>query len=117
MPYKNKADERAYQAKYYADPVNKAKAKAYAQAKHLADKYGLTPERYDAMLVEQDGKCAICGTTEAGGRSGRFHVDHDHATGVVRALLCNRCNPLIGLAEDDAGVLTAAIAYLERHGR
>src|SRR5579859_6165169 len=61
------------------------------RASHLMRKFGITLEQYDAMLVEQGGRCAACGTDEPGGM-GSFHVDHCHATGKVRKLLCVRCN-------------------------
>ncbi len=50
---------------------------------------GITDEGYAAMLAEQGGGCAICGSTP---KTRRLHVDHDHASGRVRGLLCHRCN-------------------------
>lgn len=76
--------------------------------------FGLTPESYDALLAEQRGLCAICRTSEPGGRwNSRFAVDHDHATGLVRGLLCSHCNVMLGNAKDDPVRLRAAAAYLE----
>lgn len=66
-----------------------------------------------ALLARQGGKCAICGTDRPGGR-GTFHVDHDHATGKVRALLCNACNTGLGAFRDDPVRLRAAADYLDR---
>lgn len=74
--------------------------------------YGLTHDEYMALLEEQGGVCAICGSAEDGDRS--LSVDHDHVTGAVRGLLCNRCNPMLGYARDSITVLNAAIAYLEK---
>jgi hypothetical protein len=75
--------------------------------------YGLDPGQFDRMLQEQDGRCAICGTEEPGGRGG-FHVDHSHYTGKVRAILCNNCNTGIGKFKEDTGLLTKAIRYLDK---
>jgi predicted nucleic acid-binding Zn ribbon protein len=75
---------------------------------------GLEPGDYERLLVAQEGRCAICGATEPGGRGGRFHVDHDHATGRVRGLLCHGCNVGIGMLHDDPAVMRAAISYVER---
>jgi len=73
---------------------------------HLKRKYGLTPEAFDALLASQGGGCAICGTADAD------NVDHDHATGAVRGILCFSCNVGIGhLADEDR--LTGALAYLD----
>lgn len=76
-------------------------------------RYRLTEEVFDAMLVSQGGRCAIC-QGDNGGEV--LHVDHDHASGKVRGLLCRKCNAAIGLVADDPGVLYAAIGYLVEHG-
>lgn len=80
----------------------------------LRDKYGITVEDYDRMMVEQDGKCAICERTEPTGRWKRLAVDHCHKTGQVRGLLCDKCNRGMGLLEDRIDLLTNAVKYLER---
>ena len=53
--------------------------------------YGITLNDYNQMLTEQNDCCAICGTDNPGGKHGKFMVDHCHATGKVRGLLCKRC--------------------------
>jgi hypothetical protein len=74
-------------------------------------KYDLTEEEYFEMLEFQDGGCAICRTPDNGKR--RFlDVDHDHETGRVRGLLCNRCNRLLSNARDDFALLEQAASYL-----
>lgn len=75
-------------------------------------RYGLTHEAYESMLLAQGGVCAICGGMSPGGR--RLAVDHDHVTGVVRALLCGTCNTGLGSYKDDPALLRAAAVYLER---
>jgi hypothetical protein len=81
--------------------------------------FGLTVEQYEAMAAAQGGACQICKRPETHksrwGCVMRLAVDHDHATGKVRGLLCRRCNRMIGSAEEDAGMLRAAANYLERH--
>ena len=64
---------------------------------------------YKEMLESQGGVCAICGAMP----KGRLAVDHDHATGQVRGLLCSPCNVALGFLRDDPIRLKAAIAYLE----
>jgi recombination endonuclease VII len=76
---------------------------------HLSRRYGITAEEADVMLGEQGGLCAICGRAPA------EHVDHDHATGRVRALLCFGCNGGLGQFKDDPAALRAAAGYVERH--
>lgn len=50
---------------------------------------GVSDAEYAERLALQGGKCALCDATP---KSRRLHVDHDHATGVVRGLLCHKCN-------------------------
>jgi hypothetical protein len=76
--------------------------------------YGITPDAYEAMLSTQGSRCALCHTDTPRG-SGRFHVDHCHATGKVRALLCHECNTGLGKFKDNTELLARAIAYLETH--
>ena len=75
--------------------------------------YGV--ENYGAVLASQGGGCAICGKTEAENGK-RLHVDHDHATGKTRELLCQSCNHVLGLFHDDAARFEAAARYLKKHG-
>ena len=77
-------------------------------------KYGIDASGYDAMLEQQGGKCAICGSCDCGDRrGGRFHVDHCHATGVTRGLLCAHCNLGLGKFKDSIKSLERAIEYLK----
>jgi hypothetical protein len=80
----------------------------------LKTRYGITPEKYQSMLLAQDGVCAICGTDAPGGQSAVMHVDHDHVTGNVRGLLCTNCNRGIGYFGDDPSVLERAAKYLRK---
>lgn len=94
---------------------NIAQKKKYAESegyrrRMILRRYGLTPEQYDAMLAEQDGRCAVCRCTS----SRRLHVDHCHETGRVRGLLCFNCNSALGHAKDDTQRLQALIRYLEQ---
>ncbi|WP_448612678.1 endonuclease VII domain-containing protein [Modestobacter sp. URMC 112] len=76
---------------------------------HLRRRYGITAEEADVMLAAQGGLCAVCRAAPAA------HVDHDHATGAVRELLCFNCNGGLGQFRDDPAVLRAAANYVERH--
>lgn len=73
-------------------------------------RYGITLDEYEAMLAAQGGRCAICGK-QAGKR--RLSVDHNHATGKVRALLCIGCNVAVGYFE--LPIREAVKKYLEAH--
>jgi hypothetical protein len=75
--------------------------------------YGMSLDDYDKMLAEQNGCCKVCGSsTSQTQRTEHFFVDHCHATGKVRGLLCIKCNAGIGNFCDDISKLEAAIRYL-----
>lgn len=76
-------------------------------------KFGLTIEDYNRILDFQHGKCAICGCEIGDVMGNRLYVDHDHATGSVRGLLCSSCNFGLGNFHDDPQLLHNAIQYLE----
>lgn len=76
--------------------------------------YGLTPSDFAALLAKQDGRCAICRTNDFTPKRNPG-VDHCHGSGVVRGLLCGRCNAGLGQFKDDPALLRAAASYLEAH--
>ena len=72
-------------------------------------KYKLTRHQLDDLRAAQGDSCAICGEPEP------QHLDHDHESGEVRQLLCQRCNHGLGLFRDELTYLRAAADYVERH--
>jgi hypothetical protein len=83
----------------------------YGYEHRLRSVYGITLNNYKMLLAEQDGKCAICLITP---KKRRLAVDHNHATGQVRGLLCTICNHrLLGGSKENAAILRRAADYLE----
>jgi hypothetical protein len=76
---------------------------------HLTRRYGISAEEAAAMFEAQGAVRAICRKGPAA------HVDHDHATGKVRALLCFNCNGGLGQFKDDPELLRAAAEYVRFH--
>jgi hypothetical protein len=81
---------------------------------------GIDADRYQEMLKEQGGVCAICckperATDKASGKIKDLAIDHCHATGEVRALLCSNCNRALGLFNDDPAMLAKARLYVLRY--
>lgn len=77
--------------------------------------YGLTPVDFRMMLDRQRFKCLGCkhSISENGDEASRKAVvDHCHETERVRGLLCDRCNTVLGLLNEDKGTLTRLRAYL-----
>ena len=82
--------------------------------KKTLQRYGITPEDYNRMLEEQEGKCAICQSTDSEHPiTELLVVDHCHLTGKVRGLLCNTCNRGIGFMREETDRLLNAAVYLE----
>lgn len=77
---------------------------------NIRARYGVDLEDYETHLAAQGGGCAICGTPPG---KRRHHIDHDHQTGAIRGILCNRCNTGIGLLGEDIALMERAAAYLE----
>lgn len=78
-------------------------------------RYGVTREWCEAQLVRQGGKCANKACDRSAGHHGVWYIDHDHATEIVRGLLCPGCNFAIGHAQDDIDVLVGLANYLRPH--
>lgn len=96
-------------------------SRASLRKANLKANYGLSVERYEAMLRQQGGVCAICGKGETRlnrrGEPKSLCVDHNHATGAVRALLCHKCNNALGCLGESVALFRVAIAYLEQHNK
>lgn len=85
-----------------------ARARKPTRAKQL----GVTDDVYERMLDEQQGRCAIPGCPRTP-KTRRFHVDHDHATGQVRGLLCHWHNRIMPRDSREASALAAYLLRAE----
>jgi hypothetical protein len=74
--------------------------------------HDITLENYNSQLEKQGGVCAICLKFEITKHTKRLVVDHDHATGKIRGLLCHRCNCGLGYFKDDPMHIKKALEYL-----
>jgi hypothetical protein len=75
---------------------------------------GISRSDYNDMLEQQAGRCAICGSGRGDSVREPLVIDHDHATGAVRGLLCAACNSGLGHFKDSPGLLEQAKAYLQK---
>lgn len=111
--YQRTKDKRA---KYLDE--NKEMVARGKRSYYLRSTFGITIEEYDLMLKAQDGLCAICREPEVVAdpknpeTMKRLAVDHDHDTGKVRGLLCQRCNMGLGYFRDKDHLLDLAARYL-----
>jgi hypothetical protein len=76
---------------------------------YLRNTFGMTLAEYEALLAKQGGVCAICGHPP----KHLLAVDHDHANGKVRGLLCTPCNTGIGHLKDSPIRMRRAAEYIE----
>ena len=124
---KGKQCARRSVRKYRQSEKGKIKTKKYWKSKpgklasrktKLKQKFGITLEQYNKMFESQRGVCVICRKPETK-RSNKgiglrmLAVDHNHKTGQVRGLLCDKCNLMLGLANDNVTILLNAANYLE----
>jgi hypothetical protein len=96
---------------------NRDKSNSYTRRSNLRRKlraFDLDPEDYSRMVAEANGRCSICGGAQVGNK-GVLSLDHDHATGRVRGLLCDPCNLVLGVFGDDPERFEAAARYLLTH--
>lgn len=141
MPYKDPEKDRACKRAHYLEHHDEYLARSAAwrrdnKERHIANstrwnlsngdrrteivrasglrKYGLTEDDYQKMVRAQNGCCVICSrTAEHQKRIQRLVVDHDHATGLVRGLLCASCNMRLGWFEKYKSKIAS---YLDRDG-
>lgn len=115
---KERARRLKMAAKRMSDPVLRDQKSAYDRAWNLRNKFGLSMEDFDALYERQGKGCAICGAAKTVGKRGHLHVDHDHISGNVRGLLCQRCNTALGLLGDQKSAVkkwtAKALRYLEK---
>jgi hypothetical protein len=110
-------ERRAKELAWHRDPSNKSRFRGY----QLKRSYGISWEDRRKMLLLQNNACLICkaqeGSKEASPKhGGKLYIDHCHATGRVRGLLCHLCNQGLGLFRDNPEFLENAIYYLNKGG-
>jgi hypothetical protein len=110
----NREKRAAYMRKWQADSRASDPEEYSRRVRRtvLKRRYGITPEDYEAMLLAQCGHCALCDRTPAQERYGHLNVDHCHATGKVRGLLCTPHNHALGKLGDSEAALLRALAYI-----
>ena len=84
---------------------------------HHMNKYGMTYDEVVAMKDACGNKCQICGAPPEESHQGNLVVDHCHDTGVVRGILCGRCNIVLGKVKDSPELLHKLVDYLKQHGK
>lgn len=94
----------------------KAKSGLEHKSKYLMETYSITVDQYIAMHKFQNEKCGNSGCdTVLDLMSSSTHVDHCHATGKVRSLMCNQCNTALGMLKEDDKRISGLSEYVKKH--
>lgn len=96
------------------EKLNSSRRKYYHEVAKFKE-FGITKEQYNTLLDEQKGVCAICGLPQLATIEKQLCIDHNHATGEIRGLLCEKCNWGIGLLNDDIRIMQNAIKYINKY--
>lgn len=88
------------------DPITKKVRPKIAKAYWLKREYGISIEEYEDLLDEYNHKCGVCLSPN------KLCVDHDHANGRVRGILCSDCNMALGLLKDNPTSILKLYQYL-----
>ena len=107
MPPDVKAKRYSQDAEYRATPEGQEKRVGSTRLRE----FGISAAQWGRLLEHQGSSCAICGTTEPGGK-GTWNTDHCHATHTLRGILCNGCNSGLGHFRDNPTALRKAVDYL-----
>lgn len=121
----HKEETLAYRKEYHKDNKDRAHElskiwRANNREKifesNLRNAHHMTLEQYNQMFKSQNGCCAICGKHQNDLKH-TLHVDHNHNTDKNRALLCKKCNSLLGYSDEDIEILKMAIKYLKKYSK
>lgn len=106
-----------FRKKYFKEWYSVNNELVKSRVRRIVRGIDITATEIEAKFTEQEGKCAICGYESAGIGHKGLYVDHDHATGAIRKLLCIHCNLGLGHFKDDIAKLQKAIQYLKDNGK
>lgn len=108
MPFKDPIKRKEYDKLWRTKHPNKVTHKSHKQN---IKRFGMTPEDFAFLVSNQNNKCKLCEKPFNYGR--RPSIDHCHTSGVVRGLLCIKCNGALGLVDDNIQLLSKMIDYLK----
>ena len=104
----NKEEINRRQNEYYKR--NKETINRKAKWVALYSKYKITKADYEKLYLKQNGRCAVCKKEFPS-----LSVDHNHETGIVRGLVCTKCNTALGLVYENTDILLSMIKYIKNN--
>ena len=96
---------------------NRREKRHFTRITEASRKYGISKETVVKLLETKI--CPICGNEMSFDHKDTHawpNIDHCHASGKVRGVICGRCNNLLGRAKDNVTILKKAISYLNQNG-
>lgn len=101
---------------YYKNTTGyRRECKHCVKEKQLLYKYNVDYKWYEKKLKEQGGLCDICKKPLDSNHFDKLSIDHNHTTGELRGLLCNRCNTALGLLKEDIPTINNLITYINKY--
>jgi hypothetical protein len=82
-------------------------------ADYLVEHKNSRTVRYSQIKAKEYAVCDICGQVEQSTGRTSLAVDHNHATGKIRGLLCTKCNWALAVVESD--FMERASEYLKKY--
>ena len=110
--YKYKKRWRENNREKVRKKANKDYHSGKGRNRFLKYQYGISIKDYNILFNAQNGCCKICGRHQSKLKR-RLFVDHDHKTGKIRGLLCEKCNFALGLTNNSIEILQSIIRYLK----
>lgn len=100
-------DSKARMERYWSMTPDEHEASKTAQkVREYKRNYGLEHDVAVSLANNRIGECKICS------RVTKLCVDHCHDTKVVRGLICDNCNKMLGHSFDNPQTLVKAAEYL-----
>lgn len=107
-----------HSAKQEYKTANYERIRIVERNSYLIRTYGITLKEYQETNAVQNSTCAICSKPETAvylGKLRSLSVDHNHTTGKVRGLLCQKCNTALGMLDENKNSIDNLISYLKRY--
>lgn len=104
---------KRYKKNFYENTIKKNWIAYSHKRKQIENRRNSAKNELASKLLEiQNNCCAIC--LNNFDVVGRYDIDHSHQTGMIRGLLCRKCNSGLHYFEDKEFILKAA-KYIQEH--
>jgi hypothetical protein len=107
--------DKKYMSCSVSDCSERHVAKSFCATHYAMNRSNMIIDRQSKDLISNhNGQCDICKSKVPGFKRQKFCIDHDHKTGLVRGMLCQKCNIGLGNFNDNPDLLMEAVKYLNK---